>query len=162
MIQPQSLFPLQTAPATVEQELARKKFRRLTQLARQEGIVPPSKADLSGNEEGSLDINVVLHGKDFILDWGMDNWDDEREGVVVGVSLTFGEDTLQVAWSAEGGWQAHVRTTGESTTSSQVLALAQAFNIKAITGRYQQLIQQEAEVYAERMFRHYLANRPRS
>lgn len=165
MIQPESLFPLQTPPDNLEQTLARRHFRLLTKLARQEGINPPGAA-LSGNEDGSVDVNVVLPGDGFILEWGIDQWEVEhrlnRDGPLVGVSLAFGGDMLQVIWTAEGGWEAVLKTSGESTFAVQVAALAQAFNIKATASLPQQLMQQEAEVYAERMFRYYLANRPRS
>lgn len=159
----QSLFPINSEPDDLEQELARKHFRMLTRLARQEGVDVPQKAALSGNDDGTLDVNVVLPGRGLLLQWGVDYWDTDhrpdRKGVIVGVSLHFGGESIQVIWTAVDGWEAIIDTTGETTSAAEAIDIAFSFGIRARPESFQPLMRQEAEVFAERMFRHYLANR---
>lgn len=153
-----SLFPLKNQDQSPAQELARRKFRSLTAVAREIKLALPDKAELEDNEEGTLDIKIELPAHGFTLDYGIDNWNG-KDGPMVGWTLRFADDSINVLWSVADGWEAVVHTTGETLNAARVIALAMGFRITAAPGNSQQLMQQEAEAIVARGFLHYNAHK---
>ncbi len=167
------LFPRPGEQLTIDQQRVFKEYDRLLNMSTAFGIQfpEPKLPNLEGYdfpEEFELtDFSHELNGDGFVLDLGIACWDgDEDVGApIVGLAIRFGENgnRIEVSFDPRKGWRAELTIDDlETMDPAPIRALARSLDIVEDTDVEQaEITEKTALRLVERMYLHYLANRPR-
>lgn len=167
------LFPRPGEQLTINQQLVRREYERLMNMSTAFGIQfpEPRLPNLEGyafEEDFELtDFSHELNGDGFVLDLGIACWDGDGDmgAPVVGLAIRFGENgnRIEVSFDPVKGWKAElVLEDVETMDPAPIRALARSLDIMEDTDVEQaEITEKTALRLVERMYLHYLANRPR-